>query len=209
MVEPIQGEKGVVIPQKGRFHFIKVIWKEHINSVKSTMLFSYAMRYKLDWEEQENFYVQIMKKLSLTFLSLENLFLEVFCQFLLFFVTITSWIILNLDNTAQLMEGILLHVKLQSSRFKSLWKKKWWKIVRKWVIIWSSTWKRFFPAIIWKKSGEKDYLLELNFLKVTSQIVSPKQCWKMVSSPSQPNETLSDSHLLWLSRKLKLMMQLK
>ena len=54
------------------------------------MLFSYAMRYKLDWEEQENFYVQIMKKLSLTFLSLENLFLEVFCQFLLFFVTITS-----------------------------------------------------------------------------------------------------------------------
>ena len=48
MVEPIQGEKGVIIPPKGISVIRKDILKKRMNFVKSITLFWFVTKFKLE-----------------------------------------------------------------------------------------------------------------------------------------------------------------
>jgi ornithine--oxo-acid transaminase len=71
--EPIQGERGVIIPQKGKKNLMKVTSEKFNNCANNTTYCSFVMRFKQDSEGLESFLDLSMMKCGLTWSVWENL----------------------------------------------------------------------------------------------------------------------------------------
>lgn len=90
MVEPIQGEKGVVVPPAGKTWVIQGISSELRSYARSTMCSLSATKFKLALEGQANYYARCMIKSGLTWSCWERHCREDLCLFRLFYATMSS-----------------------------------------------------------------------------------------------------------------------